>query len=289
LPSGRRGFFYEATGIASFTSTYASDPGPPANNVRESEPERLRGKACNYALSVPGNFAEIAENLIFSCLPKCTSVFSDVRWRFDALKAAKVGQALFTARHRKAIKKRPVHPKARAVDFVLTTIVAIILSSVTVIAQPSKEEGIPVLRFDGITFQPGLRIQFRYSYDQSTGTNDFFLRRIRLKGRGDAFDIAKYYVEVRIDNVGQERVTSSVRLETAYIEFPVQPSVTIRFGQYDDPFSKDLLTSDSKLLLMDRALIIGAEFSLPYTKHSPATLRPGTLGSLCWRGTIRVE
>jgi len=38
-----------------------------------------------------------------------------------------------------------------------------------------------------ITFTPGLRIQTRYEYNEIDKNNDFFIRRVRLKGGGKFF------------------------------------------------------------------------------------------------------
>ncbi len=106
-----------------------------------------------------------------------------------------------------------------------------------------------------LTFTPGFRVQGRYSYDEATDNNDFFLRRFRLKAKGEAFGLAKYYGEVRFDNTRRSGVDQTVEVESAWVDFPVLPQLFLLAGQYDVPFSRDLLTSDSKLLLMDRSLI----------------------------------
>ena len=61
----------------------------------------------------------------------------------------------------------------------------------------------------GLTFQPGLRVQLRYVYDDDTNNNDMMIRRTRLKLKGDAYDMVKYYLEWKIDNVGQEGKTAT--------------------------------------------------------------------------------
>ncbi|MGQ0656977.1 MAG: porin [Chromatiales bacterium] len=106
-----------------------------------------------------------------------------------------------------------------------------------------------------LTFTPGFRVQGRYSYDAATDNNDFFLRRFRLKAKGDAFGLAKYYGEIRFDNTRRFGADQTVEVESAWVDFPVLPQLFLMAGQYDVPFSRDLLTSDSKLLLMDRSLI----------------------------------
>jgi hypothetical protein len=44
-------------------------------------------------------------------------------------------------------------------------------------------------------------------------------------------------------------------VENAWLDFPCSPELAVRVGLYDLPFSRNSLTSDSKLLLMDRTLI----------------------------------
>jgi phosphate-selective porin len=64
-------------------------------------------------------------------------------------------------------------------------------------------------------------------------------------------------VELKIDNEGRYGVIPTARVENAWLDFPVDHCDTIflRAGLYDIPFSRDALTSDSKLLFMDRTLI----------------------------------
>jgi hypothetical protein len=109
-----------------------------------------------------------------------------------------------------------------------------------------------------ITFTPGLRIQARYLYNQEDGNNDIFIRRLRLKGSGELFGLATYYAEVKIDNVGRFAFVPRAQVENAWLQFPVVPHLNLRVGLYDAVFSRDALTSDSKLLLMNRSLIKGA-------------------------------
>jgi phosphate-selective porin len=109
-----------------------------------------------------------------------------------------------------------------------------------------------------ITFTPGLRIQTRYTYDQEDKNNDIFIRRLRLKGKGKVFDLAKYYFEVKIDNAGRFNRQPRAQVENAWLNFPVNSDLAFRVGLYDMVFSRNALTSDSKLLLMDRSLIKGA-------------------------------
>ena len=105
-----------------------------------------------------------------------------------------------------------------------------------------------------ITFKPGLRLQTRYSHDGSTDNNDIAIQRFRLKGSGDAWK-AKYAVEMKIDNTGTTGKSPSAAVENAWLDYTIVPELATRAGLYDVPFSRDALTSDSKLLFMDRSLI----------------------------------
>lgn len=106
-----------------------------------------------------------------------------------------------------------------------------------------------------VTFTPGLRMQPRYTYDNVDRNNDFFIARTRLKGKGEAFGIATYYAEIKIDNMGRFAREVSAQVENAWLDFPVFRDVALRIGLSDAVLSRNALTSDSKLLLMDRSLI----------------------------------
>ncbi|MEX2308961.1 MAG: porin [Pirellulales bacterium] len=124
-------------------------------------------------------------------------------------------------------------------------------------AIPDLAKGILILSNEGdLTFKPGVRIQPKYIYESGNDNHDFLIRRFRLKGGGNAFDIAKYGVELKIDNDGRFAATPSARVENAWLDFiAVEDLAYLRVGLYDMPFSRNALTSDSKLLLMDRSLI----------------------------------
>lgn len=127
-----------------------------------------------------------------------------------------------------------------------------------------------------ITFTPGMRFQIRDTYDNLDGVNDFFIARTRLKGKGNVFGIADYYGEVKIDNVGRfGRGLASVEVENAWLEFPLTPVMALRVGQYDVAFSRNALTSDSKLLLVDRSLIKDALTSLGMADNTAGLLLHG--------------
>jgi len=105
-----------------------------------------------------------------------------------------------------------------------------------------------------ITFKPGLRLQTRYVHDGGTNNNDIAIQRFRLKASGDAWK-AKYGVEMKIDGTGRTGANPSAQVENAWLDYTIVPDLAGRAGLYDVPFSRDALTSDSKLLFMDRSLI----------------------------------
>ena len=106
-----------------------------------------------------------------------------------------------------------------------------------------------------IKFTPGFRLQVRYIHDRESGKNEFFVARLRLKAKGELFHAVRYYTELKIDTLGRSGKNPTVELENAWLEYSVAPNFAIRAGLYDAPFSRNALTSDSKLLLMDRSLI----------------------------------
>ena len=109
-----------------------------------------------------------------------------------------------------------------------------------------------------ITFKPGLRLQPRYIYDDANNNDDFLIRRFRLKAGGSIFDSAWYGAELKIDSTGKFGTNRNpdASVENAWVDFTVWPESTfLRIGLYDIPFSRNALTSDAKLLLMDRTLI----------------------------------
>ena len=113
----------------------------------------------------------------------------------------------------------------------------------------------PAAAAETITFTPGMRIQGRYAYDDIDGNNDFYIARVRLKAKGDVYGLATYYAEIKLDNVGRFAATVNAQIENAWLNFAVTPAFGVRIGLYDAVFSRNALTSDSKLLLIDRSLI----------------------------------
>ncbi len=107
----------------------------------------------------------------------------------------------------------------------------------------------------GISFRPGLRIQSRYRFDDADDNHDLYVARVRFKGSGDAFGVATYGTELKLDNVGRFDRTVRAQIENAWVNFELRPEFAVRVGLYDAVFSRDALTSDSKLLQVDRSLV----------------------------------
>ena len=126
-----------------------------------------------------------------------------------------------------------------------------------------------------ITFTPGFRLQVRYIHDRESGKNEFFVARLRLKAKGELFHTVRYYTELKIDTLGRSGKNPTAELENAWLEYSVAPNLAIRAGLYDAPFSRNALTSDSKLLLIDRSLIKDALTSVGFADNTTGLLGHG--------------
>ena len=155
-----------------------------------------------------------------------------------------------------------------------------LLLALLAIATPLHAQAPSALTPDGkgnFTFKPGLRMQTRFTYDQQTANNDFFTARLRIKGSGSVYGLATYGTEIKIDNTGRfATATPAAQVENAWLEFPVAGTpLAIRAGFYDAPFSRDALTSDSKLLNLDRSLIKDALTTLGLADNTIGVLGHG--------------
>ena len=82
-----------------------------------------------------------------------------------------------------------------------------------------------------ITFNPGLRGQVRYTYDDADGNHDIRINRLRLKGGGDVFGLAKYYAEIKIDSQSTSGGgNGSAAVENGWLYFTVIPALAVRVG-----------------------------------------------------------
>ena len=126
-----------------------------------------------------------------------------------------------------------------------------------------------------ITFTPGFRLQVRYIHDRESGKNEFFVARLRLKAKGELFHTVRYYAELKADTLGRSGRNPTVEMENAWLEYSIAPNFAIRGGLYDVPFSRNALTSDSKLLLVDRSLIKDQLTSFGFADNTTGLLGHG--------------
>jgi len=154
-------------------------------------------------------------------------------------------------------------------------LILIILMITASVSTPAQSEYVTPDGNGDITFTPGLRIQPRYEYNNLDKNNDFYIARLRLKGKGKVFDLAGYYFEVKIDNAGRFNREPNAQVENAWLNFPIIQDVDFRVGLYDMVFSRNALTSDSKLLLIDRSLIKDALTVLGVTDNTVGVLAHG--------------
>lgn len=123
--------------------------------------------------------------------------------------------------------------------------------------------GLKVYEKDDMTLELGMRIQSRMQYERRTallggGERDFMIRRARLKANGKVMG-ATYGFEWKLDgtdqltNAGTGLTTPTAAVENAWVQYPLgKSSASVRAGLYDQPFSRDRLTSDSRQLAVDR-------------------------------------
>ncbi len=120
--------------------------------------------------------------------------------------------------------------------------------------------GVKVFDSPDHTLELGMRLQQRLEYETSTpapggttdGRRDFMVRRARLKANGKMQGVA-YGFEWKIDGTDQTGSTPTAAVENAWFQYPLNgAALELKAGLYDAPFSRDLLTSDSRQLAVDR-------------------------------------
>lgn len=123
-------------------------------------------------------------------------------------------------------------------------------------APPGVEAGIKVVENETMMLEIGIRMQPRMEleYLNDDLQRDFLVRRTRLKLTGKAHK-ASYNFEWRIDRTDQIGQSPSIGVENGYIQYPLGGGANIRVGLYDQPYSRDRLTSDSKQLAVDRGAV----------------------------------
>lgn len=116
--------------------------------------------------------------------------------------------------------------------------------------------GVKVFESADQSLELGLRLQARTEFERvgalGGGTDrDFMVRRARLKATGKMKNTV-FNLEWKIDGTDQIGATPSAAVENGYVQCPLGRGVEVRAGLYDQPFSRDRLTSDSKQLAVDR-------------------------------------
>jgi phosphate-selective porin O/P len=145
----------------------------------------------------------------------------------------------------------------------LGVVVGMLTVACTLLAAPDVRGAVIVFEKEDFSLALGLRIQPRMELDRAAGETewrrDFLVRRTRIAAQGKMLE-AQYKIEWKIDNTDRlNPATPSAQLENGYIQYPLGAGVELRAGLYDLPYSRDLLTSDSKHLAVDR----GAVSSVP--------------------------
>ncbi len=144
-----------------------------------------------------------------------------------------------------------------------------IATGLALLALPgSALAGVKVFESDGHTLELGMRLQPRLEYETAFpapgGTTDarrdFLIRRARIKGNGKMQGVS-YGFEWKIDGTDQASSTPgslpstpAAQIENAWFQYPLKgAALELKLGLYDQPFSRDRLTSDSQQLAVDRS------------------------------------
>lgn len=134
----------------------------------------------------------------------------------------------------------------------------LLLLALTIALASGAHAGIKVAEQEDFTLELGMRLQARMAFDAVAGPGgttdwrrDFMVRRARLKANGKMLT-ASYGFEWKIDGTDQVGSSPSAQVENAWIQYPLGRGVEVRAGLYDQPFSRDRLTSDSRQLAVDR-------------------------------------
>ena len=136
----------------------------------------------------------------------------------------------------------------------------LVLAAITLVPAAACA-GLKVYEKDDMSLELGLRMQPRWEYDRVAATGggtewqrDFMIRRTRLKANGK-INGATYGFEWKIDGTDQIGQSPAAAVENAWMQYPMSGLASLRAGLFDAPFSRDLLTSDSKQLAVDRGAV----------------------------------
>ena len=116
------------------------------------------------------------------------------------------------------------------------------------------------IRSGEFTFKPGINFQFRNVTDYRESTsgskdaqveNGFEIRRMQLKMGGTAFskDLV-YYFELDTD-----RNNGGLNLNDAWVKYMFCDAWGFRVGQWKEPFFHEKITSDTRLMAVERSLL----------------------------------
>ena len=144
----------------------------------------------------------------------------------------------------------------------------LLAAAVTLAWSTAGFAGVKVAEQEDFTLELGMRLQARMAYEAVAGPGgstdwqrDFMVRRARLKANGKMLT-ATYGFEWKIDGTDQVGATPSASVENAWIQYPLGRGVEVRAGLYDQPYSRDRLTSDSRQLAVDRGNVSGVPDAL---------------------------
>lgn len=140
------------------------------------------------------------------------------------------------------------------------------LTALLLLGPTRVEGGVKVVDQEDFSLELGLRMQPRLVYvpiptpgGGSEWERTFLVRRTRFKMNGRMLS-AKYGFEWRLDGTGLSsgvvQSTPIAGVENAWIQWPLSGAeLQVRAGLYDQPFSRDRLTSDSGQLAVDRGAV----------------------------------
>lgn len=151
--------------------------------------------------------------------------------------------------------------RAHHLGFTVRSSAAVLLAlAFAQVLPPPAQGGVEVVKKDDFSLELGLRIQPRIEFEQVPASwgrrwqRDFLVRRTRLKVNGK-MEAASYGFEWKIDGTDQINGPPSAQVENAWIQVPLGGGVELRAGLYDQPYSRDRLTSDSRQLAVDRGAV----------------------------------
>jgi hypothetical protein len=161
--------------------------------------------------------------------------------------------------HRKSAQLEAVVPPPSAGLALLLVHALVVLTAMTA-APRHAHASVKVLEAEDRSLSLGIRLQPRLEYSHfpaagggNEAQRDFFIRRTRLRVAA-RLDRAGGFVEWRFDGLDQIGANPVASVEAAWIEYQFG-DVLLRAGQYDQPFSRDRLTSYARQIAADRGIV----------------------------------